>query len=75
TLYSIPAQKIARETIKNPLTANVIMFGAFTALTGLLDKEAALNGVKDFVPRKVIDINVRAFNTGYEYALKLKESS
>ena len=75
TLYSVPAQKIARETIKNPLTANVIMFGAFAALTDLLDKDAALNGVKDFVPPKAIDINVKAFNAGYEYASNLKNPS
>ena len=75
TLYSVPVQKMAREEIKNPVTANVIMFGAFTALTGVLDKETALNGVKDFVPKKAIDINVKAFNAGYDYAMKLKESS
>jgi len=74
-LYSVPAQKMAREEIKNPVTANVIMFGAFTALTGVLDKDAALNGVKDFVPAKAIDINVKAFKTGYDYAMKLKEAS
>jgi 2-oxoglutarate ferredoxin oxidoreductase subunit gamma len=74
-LYSVPAQKIAREEIKNPLTANVLMFGAFTALSGTLDKDAALNGVKDFVPKKAIDINVKAFNAGYDYAMKLKESA
>jgi 2-oxoglutarate ferredoxin oxidoreductase subunit gamma len=74
-LYSVPAQQIARETLHNPLTANVIMFGAFTALTGLLEKDAAINGVKDFVPAKAIDINIQAFNVGYDYAMKLKTSS
>ena len=75
TLYSVPAQQLAREKLNNPLTANVIMFGAFTSLTGLLEKEAALNGVKDFVPAKAIDINVEAFNLGFEYGIKLKETS
>ena len=71
-LYSVPAQQIAREELHSPLTANVILFGAFTALTGLLDKEAAINGVKDFVPAKAIDLNIQAFNDGYDYAMKLK---
>ncbi len=71
-VYTIPAQQIAKDTLKNPLTANAIMFGAFTALTNLLTKEAALQGIKDFVPPKAIDINVQAFNAGYDYALKLK---
>ena len=74
-LYDVPAATIARETIKNPVTANVIMFGAFTALTDALDKDAAINGVKDFVPKKAIDINVKAFNAGYDYAMKLKETA
>jgi len=74
-LYSVPAQQIAREELHNPLTANVIIFMAFAALTGLLDKEAAINGVKDFVPAKAIDLNIQAFNVGYDYAMKLKTSS
>ncbi len=74
-LYNIPAQQLAHEEIKNPLTANVLMFGAFTALTGVLGKDAAVQGVKDFVPPKAIDINVKAFNLGYDYAMKLKASS
>ncbi len=75
SLYSVPAQKMAREEIKNTVTANVIMFGAFIALTEVLDKGSALNGVKNFVPAKAIDINVKAFNAGYDYAMKLKESA
>jgi len=73
-VYKIPAQQIAKETLKNPLTANAIMFGAFTALSNLLEKEASLQGIKDFVPPKAIDINVQAFNIGYDYAIELKNT-
>jgi 2-oxoglutarate ferredoxin oxidoreductase subunit gamma len=72
-VYSIPAQQMARETLKNPLTANVIMFGAFTAITEVFDKEAALKGVKTVAPPKAYDINVQAFNVGYDFALEQKK--
>lgn len=74
-IYSIPAQQIAQEELKTPVTANVILFGAFAALTGLFGKDLALNGVKEFVPAKAIDINLKAFNAGYDYAMKQKEVS
>jgi len=73
-VYSIPAQQIARETLYNPLTANAIMFGALTAILNLFDKDAALKGLKDVAPPKAFDINVQAFNIGYDYALNLKNN-
>jgi len=73
-VYSIPAQQMARETLKNPLTANVIMFGAFTAITNIFDKTAALKGVKDVAPAKAYDINVQAFDVGYNFALEQKKN-
>jgi len=74
-VYSIPAQQIARETLHNPLTANAIMFGALTAILNLFDKEAALKGLKDVAPPKAFDMNVQAFNVGYDYALELKNNT
>jgi 2-oxoglutarate ferredoxin oxidoreductase subunit gamma len=73
-VYSIPAQQMARENLKNPLTANVIMFGAFTAITEIFDKESALKGVKTVAPPKAYDINVQAFNVGYDFALEQKKN-
>jgi len=73
-VYGIPAQQIARETLKNPLTGNAIMFGAFTAITNIFDKAAALKGVKDVAPSKAYDINVQAFNVGYDIALEQKKN-
>ncbi|MFX0135307.1 MAG: 2-oxoacid:acceptor oxidoreductase family protein [Candidatus Hodarchaeota archaeon] len=71
-LYSIPAQKIATEDIKEPVTANVVMFGAFIGLTDIISKEAALKTVKEFVPSKAIDLNTKAFQKGYELGQSLK---
>ncbi|NHI92829.1 MAG: hypothetical protein EAX96_10040 [Candidatus Lokiarchaeota archaeon] len=73
--YSIPAQKLAQEIVHNRLTANVVMFGAFCAITNIFEKEIGLNCVKENVPKNMISDNIHAFNVGYEYALKLKQDN
>jgi 2-oxoglutarate ferredoxin oxidoreductase subunit gamma len=73
-VYSIPAQQMARENLKNPLTTNAIMFGAFTAIMDIFDKAAALKGVKEVSPAKAYDINIQAFNVGYDFALEQKKN-
>ena len=42
TLYKVEASRIANEELQMPVTANVIMFGAFVGLTGVIPQEAAL---------------------------------
>ena len=74
TLYKIEASRIANEELNMPVTANVIMFGAFVGLTGAIPHEAALETVKEFVPAKFTDINVKAFERGIQLAEELKSS-
>ncbi len=71
-LYKIPAQDIAKELIKNPLTANVVIFGAICALLDKFSYESAKETVINNVPKKVIDVNLLAFNAGYSYMNELK---
>jgi len=68
TTYRIPSQQIANQEYKNPLISNVILFGAFFELSGLISKEAALKTVKKFVPEKTHELNMRAFDRGIDLA-------
>ncbi|MHA1784338.1 MAG: 2-oxoacid:acceptor oxidoreductase family protein [Candidatus Helarchaeota archaeon] len=70
-IIKIPAQKLAQDVVLNHLTANVVMFGAFCAIIKIFDKEVGLKCVKENVPKKMIADNLRAFEVGYEYALKI----
>ena len=72
TLYKIPAQDIAKNLINNPLTANVVVFGAICALLDKFSYESAKDTVINNVPKKAIDVNLLAFNAGYGYMNELK---
>lgn len=68
TTYKIKSQQIANEEYKNPLIANVILFGAFFEISGLISQEAAMQTVKKFVPEKAFEMNVVAFERGIAIA-------
>jgi 2-oxoglutarate ferredoxin oxidoreductase subunit gamma len=73
-IYRVPMTRLAEEMGKR-IVANIVMLGAFTAVTGLISKDAMLESVKSSVPPKTIDLNVKAFEAGYEYARQQKEGS
>ena len=74
-LYKVEASKIAKDELKMDVTANVVMFGAFVGLTGVVEKNAALQTVKEFVPKKFQDINIKAFERGITLAEDLKKEA
>ncbi|MCD6504763.1 2-oxoacid:acceptor oxidoreductase family protein [Candidatus Bathyarchaeota archaeon] len=65
-VFEIPATKIA-ENLGKKIVANVVMIGAFTAITGLLDVEAVKESIRRNVPRGTEQLNLTAFEKGYEY--------
>ncbi len=51
----------------NLLTANVVMVGALTALPGFpIDREEMMEAVKVRVPPRFVEVNLKAFELGYE---------
>ncbi len=70
-LYRVPATQLA-EGLGNRIVANVVMLGAVVAITGFVSKEAMLGAVRDSVPSRFLELNERAFETGYDYGRKLK---
>ncbi len=66
THYAIPATRIAEE-MKNKMVANIVMFGFFTAVTNIITAEGAKKALPGSVPERLLDLNVKAFEKGYEY--------
>lgn len=66
--YGLPVQQIALDEFGKSVFANVIMFAAFLKITDLLPLDAARNIVKQSVPQKALDINMKAFDRGIELA-------
>jgi 2-oxoglutarate ferredoxin oxidoreductase subunit gamma len=72
-VFRVPATKIA-EDLGRKIVANIVMLGAFVALTGLLDKDAVKESVKANIPKGTEELNLTAFEKGYEYAKNLVKS-
>ncbi len=69
--YSVPATRIAEE-LGRRIVLNIVMVGFFTAVTRLVDVDAMRNAVKDSIPKGTEDLNLRAFDRGYEYGLEVR---
>src|SRR4029077_12693267 len=67
-VYAIPATRFAEELGKR-MVLNSVMVGFFTAVTKLLTADAVREPVADSVPPSFRDLNLRAFDKGYEYGL------
>jgi indolepyruvate ferredoxin oxidoreductase beta subunit len=64
----LPALDIAKEA-GNPLTENVVFIGALSALKSFpLDAEVLKESVAESVPKKALDVNLKAFDLGYKAA-------
>jgi 2-oxoglutarate ferredoxin oxidoreductase subunit gamma len=73
-VYKIRAQQIAMD-LGNKIVTNIAMVGAFTAIFGELDREAVKKAVLDSVPKRFTELNVRAFENGYEAGLNAKQGN
>jgi 2-oxoglutarate ferredoxin oxidoreductase subunit gamma len=67
-VYSIPATRIAEELGKR-MVLNIVMVGFFTAVTKLLEADAVRKAVADSVPASFRELNLKAFDKGYEYGV------
>ena len=64
--YGIPATRIAEELGKR-IVQNIVVVGFATAATGVVGREAAKQAVESSVPPATIDLNLQAFERGYEH--------
>jgi len=67
-VYSVPATRIAEELGKR-MVLNSVMVGFFTAVTQLLEPEAVRKAVADSVPASFREVNLKAFEKGFEYGV------
>jgi len=65
-VYSVPATRIAEELGKR-MVLNSVMVGFFTAVTNLLEADAVRKAVADSVPPSFRELNLKAFEKGFEY--------
>jgi 2-oxoglutarate ferredoxin oxidoreductase subunit gamma len=69
TTYGLPATQLAEE-LGNNRAANTVMLGFWTAVVGVVSKQAMCESVRESVPAKTLDLNMRAFDIGYQQGLE-----
>jgi 2-oxoglutarate ferredoxin oxidoreductase subunit gamma len=72
--YGIPATRFAEE-LGRKIVLNIVMLGFFGAVTGLMPKDALRQAVETSVPAGTQELNLKAFDKGYEYGLQAKEKT
>lgn len=70
-VVSVPASEIA-ESAGTEKSANMVMLGAYVALTRVVSKESVVEGLKELFGKKLglFQANVRAFEEGMRFADK-----
>jgi 2-oxoglutarate ferredoxin oxidoreductase subunit gamma len=64
--YTIPATRFAEE-LGNKMMANIVMLGFLAAISDVISTEALRKAVLTSVPEPTREINVRAFERGFDY--------
>jgi 2-oxoglutarate ferredoxin oxidoreductase subunit gamma len=65
-LYKISATNIARNEIKIPVVANMIMLGSLCKITHVVSRKALEQAITKAVPKGKERINLEAFSLGYK---------
>ena len=71
-VYGIPATRLSEE-LGRKIVANIVMLGFVTAVSQVVTYEAMKSAILDTVPKGTEELNMKAYNTGYEYGRKQLE--
>jgi 2-oxoglutarate ferredoxin oxidoreductase subunit gamma len=65
-VYGVPATRLAEE-LGRKMVLNIVMVGFFGAVTSVVDPDALRKAVADSVPPATSELNLKAFDKGFEY--------
>lgn len=65
-LHSIPATQLA-EDMGQRIVTNVVMLGFFTAVTGVVGREAMEKAIESSVHSKFVPLDLQAFAAGFDH--------
>lgn len=68
-VFKCPATRLAEE-LGRKIVLNIAMVGFFASVTKLLSREAFAKSVEVSVPEHMRDLNLKAFDKGYEWGLR-----
>ncbi|MFC1563712.1 2-oxoacid:acceptor oxidoreductase family protein [candidate division KSB1 bacterium] len=65
-IYAIPATDLAYKKMNRKIMANIIMLGYLTQKTNIISAGSVEKSIRNYVPAKTIDENLKAFRIGLE---------
>jgi len=65
-VYGVPATRLAEE-LGRRMVLNIVMVGFFASVAGLLEEQCLRAAVEDSVPPAFRELNLKAFQKGFEY--------
>jgi len=68
--FGIPSTRFAEE-MGNRVFANLVMLGFFTAITRVASPDAMKKALPGLVPKRFLELNIRAFEKGFDYGMGL----
>lgn len=73
-IFKVPSTRIAEQDLGKKIVANIVMLGAFTAISQVVSYEGMKNAVLSSVPKGTEELNIKAFDKGYEYGKKVRDA-
>lgn len=67
-VFEIPIISIAKNEIGNVVTQSVVALGIAVELSKAINRDFVFQTMKEKVPSKVLDLNIKAFEIGEQYA-------
>jgi 2-oxoglutarate ferredoxin oxidoreductase subunit gamma len=65
-VFPVPATSVARNRLKAPVTANMVMLGALCKVTGIVGRDALRRAIAETAPKGKSQLNQDAFDLGFE---------
>ena len=70
-LHQVPALRLA-DQLGRRIVANIVMLGFWTAVAKYVSRGAMEEAIRSTVPPRTVDLNLRAFASGYEFTHSLE---
>ncbi len=65
-VYAFPLTDVSIELFKTPVVANIMALGMMAALGRLFDLETWVRVIRETVPERFVDLNLKAFEAGHK---------
>jgi 2-oxoglutarate ferredoxin oxidoreductase subunit gamma len=65
-VYKIPITETTKKTFGEDLFANMLMLGALVKVTKIVTVQSVEKAIKENVPKKTVETNIKAFKRGLE---------